>query len=136
MAIFHCFQREREEEREEGEDRNIDGCLPYAPGLMIGTWLAVPHACALTGDQACSLGMCPGWKSNPPPFGYRRTIQPTVPHMPGPVYCLKYRKSQNHIVCSDLHTVTIRVVLYAAVWMQSQSTKEFKCSALSKVKLN
>ena len=72
-TFFHCF-REREEERE----RNVDvreRCID---------WLPPGHAWPR--DQTRNLGMCPDLESEPQPFGYRTTLQPTEPHGQGKAY--------------------------------------------------
>ena len=58
--LFHCFQRERKNKREERKQRSTD-------------WLPPIHA--QTGDQTCNGGLCPDQGSNPQPFRYRMMFQ-------------------------------------------------------------
>ena len=41
------------------------------------------HAPSWGPDLAHNPGICPGWKSNPPPFGSQASAQSTEPHLPG-----------------------------------------------------
>ena len=45
-------------------------------------WFPLAHA--PTGDLTCNPDMCPDWESNRWLFGSQASIQPTVPHQPGP----------------------------------------------------
>ena len=68
---------EREEEWQEGRERNIDGrekhqlvtsCMSPQPGM---------------GDRTRNLGMCPNQKSNLQSFTYGTTLHLIEPHWPG-----------------------------------------------------
>ena len=63
-TFFHCFlrERERERERERKGERNIDEKERH---------------------QLVASCMYPDGESNPQPFGYRTTLQPTEPQHPG-----------------------------------------------------
>ena len=61
-------------EKEEGRERDIN----------VRNMDQLPLVGTLPSDQTCTWGMCPNWESNPQPFYYRTTLQPTELHWPGP----------------------------------------------------
>ena len=73
------------------QERSINWLPP------IGAWM---------GDGICSLAVCPDWESNPPPFSYGTTRQPTEPHRPGqtpPIFSKpKSREPLTSVMCGTL----------------------------------
>ena len=63
------FFRQGKGRRKRGRETSMCGCLLHAP-----SWGP---------DLAHNPGICPGWKSNPPPFGSQASAQSTEPHLPG-----------------------------------------------------
>lgn len=59
----------------EGEKETSTGVWP-----VWLNWLPLAHP---IGDQACNLGMCPGWELNWQPPGAQDDAQPAEPHWLG-----------------------------------------------------
>ena len=70
--IFYLFIfREREKERRREREKHQRVVASRMP---------------LSGDLALNPGLCPGWDSNPRPFGSQAGVPSTEPHQSGPAH--------------------------------------------------